>query len=152
MTRWARGEAEIYGLLATDQLQSVSGGHANGEALLARARRTLDTAAGIVGRDPDSAHVLAYDSARYAGTALLAQQGLRPTSKGGHYALEIALRAQFSPGLRAFGALRRRRNELEYPDVPDESADLTEAHQAIAAAQDLIEAATKLLPGLSLFR
>lgn len=139
-------------MLATDQLQSVAGGQADGEALLARARRTLDTAAGIVDRDPDSAYVLAYDAARYAGTALLAQQGLRPTSKGGHYALEFALRAQFGPGFRAFGALRRRRNELEYPSVADESADLTEAHGAIADAQGMIEAAEKLAPSLSLFR
>jgi hypothetical protein len=37
---------------------------------------------------PDSAFVLAYDAARQACTAPLAQQGLRPTTSGGHYAVE----------------------------------------------------------------
>lgn len=152
MTRWPRGEAEVEQLLAGDQLQALSGVQANGESLLARARRTLQTAAGIVERDPDSAYVLAYDAARHAGTALLAQQGLRPTSKGGHYALELALRAQFGHGFRAFGAMRRRRNELEYPGVADETADLTEAKEAVTDAQQILDAAEKLLPALAPFR
>ena len=37
----------------------------------------------------DSAFVLAYDAARYAARALLAQQGLRPTTSGGHYVVEV---------------------------------------------------------------
>ena len=36
---------------------------------------------------PDSSVVLAYDAARQACVALLAQQGLRPTTAGGHYAV-----------------------------------------------------------------
>ena len=90
--------------------------------MLDKAQRTLDTARTIAAADPNSAYTLAYEAARHAGTALLAQQGLRPTSRGGHYALERALRGQFGQGFRAFGTMRRRRNELEYPDLPDESA------------------------------
>jgi phage tail tape-measure protein len=37
--------------------------------------------------------VLAYDAARQACVALLAQQGLRPTTAGGHYAVEEIIRA-----------------------------------------------------------
>lgn len=47
----------------------------------------------------------------------------RPTTAGGHYAIEETIRAQFGPVLRAFGGLRRRRNELEYPLYPTERAN-----------------------------
>src|SRR5665648_656726 len=98
MSRWPRGEAEIEQLIATKQLQQVIGGQANGAHLLQKASRTLETAGEIADQDPDSAYVLAYDAARYAGTAILAQQGLRPTTSGGHYAVEVALRAQSATG------------------------------------------------------
>src|SRR5674476_1043734 len=104
MSRWPRGEAEIEQLLASKQLQQVAGGQANGEHLLEKAARTLATAGEIALDDPDSAYVLAYDAARYSATALLAQQGLRPTTSGGHYAVEVAVRAQFGDGFRAFAA------------------------------------------------
>jgi hypothetical protein len=56
--------------------------------LLAQARRTAATAAGLVAADAYSAYILAYDAARFACIALLAQQGLRATTSGGHYAVE----------------------------------------------------------------
>jgi HEPN domain-containing protein len=144
------GEAEIEKLLAERQLQQVTGAQANGEHLLRRAARTLSTASDIVD-DPDSAYILAYDAARYAGTALLAQQGLRPTTSGGHYAVELALRSQFGNGFRPFGAMRRRRHELEYPSGPAETTTPKEAHEAIEDAQRLYDAASRLLPTLGVF-
>jgi hypothetical protein len=105
-------------LIATKQLQQVIGGQANGAHLLQKASRTLETAGEIADQDPDSAYVLANDAARCSGAAILAHQGLRPTTSGGHYAVEVALRAQFGDGFRPFGAMRRRRNELEYPTGP----------------------------------
>lgn len=83
MARWPRGEAEIERLLGLGHLQTVTGAAADGQPLLDKANRTLATAASITSSDPDSALVLAYDAARYATTALLAQQGLRPTTAGG---------------------------------------------------------------------
>jgi hypothetical protein len=112
MARWMRGQTEIEALIASRHLQTLAGAAADGRPLLKKARVTVETARSVVDRDPDSAYVLAYDAARSAATALLSQQGLRPTSKGGHYAVEQAIRAQFGPGFRQFGALRRRRNEL----------------------------------------
>jgi hypothetical protein len=100
MSRWPRGEAQIEQLIATKQLQQVIGGQANGAHLLQKASRTLATAGEIADQDPDSAYVLAYDAARYSGTAILAHQGLRPTTSGGHYAVEVALRAQFGDRFR----------------------------------------------------
>lgn len=83
--------------------------------------------------------------------ALLAQQGLRATTSGGHYAVERAVRAQFGPGFRPFGDLRRRRNELEYPRLPADTASEEEATQAVRAARQLITAAKALLSQLSFF-
>lgn len=85
------------------------------------------------------------------GTALLAQQGLRPTSTGGHTAVATAGRAQFGETFRPFGNLRRRRNELEYPHLPSETATREEAAQAVSIAEALIGAADKLLGHLSFF-
>ncbi|WP_407344256.1 hypothetical protein [Pengzhenrongella phosphoraccumulans] len=151
MSRWPRGEAEIEQLIASKQLQQVAGGQANGKHLLERAARTVATASEIAQDDPDSAFVLAYDATRYAATTLLAQQGLRPTTSGGHYVVEVALRAQFGDGFRSFGAMRRRRNELEYPTGPGETTTPGEAVTAISDAEHLLRAAQQLLPTLSSF-
>src|SRR5450759_5053836 len=151
MSRWPRGEAEIEQLIAAKQLQRVVGGQANGEHLMEKAARTVATAGEIARDDPDSAYVLAYDAARYSATALLAQQGLRPTTSGGHYVVEVALRAQFGDGFRAFGAMRRRRNELEYPSGPGETTTTEEAGQAITDAEHLLRAAEQLISTLPIF-
>jgi len=53
--------------------------------------------------------------------------------------------------LRAFGGLRRRRNELEYPLYPTEEASPSEAAEALSTAGEIIDAAARLLPNLGLF-
>lgn len=151
MARWARGASDVEALLAAGDLQKLTGDAADGERLLQRSRVTLATARSATENDPDSAFVLAYDAARQALTALLAHQGLRPTTKGGHYAVEQAVRAQFGPGFRQFGALRRRRNELEYPERPGDDATADEAREAVDKAQTMIDAASGLIGELGLF-
>lgn len=151
MARWKRGESEIEGLLAAGELQPLTGAAANGERLLEKAAVTLTTARSAVDPDPDSAFVLAYDAARQALTALLAHQGLRPTTKGGHYAVDQAVRAQFGPGFRQFGALRPRRNELEYPERPGDDATQDEAGEAIENAEAILAAAQGLIDQLGRF-
>ena len=151
MARWKRGESDVEALLAAGELQKLTGAAANGERLLEKAAVTLRTARSAVETDPDSAFVLAYDAARQALTALLAHQGLRPTTKGGHYAVERAVRAQFGPGFRQFGALRRRRNELEYPERPGDDATQDEASAAIENAEAILTAAQDLLDQFGLF-
>jgi HEPN domain-containing protein len=129
----------------------VQGAQADGESWLERARRGLDAAQLLAQSAPDSSVVLAYDAARQACVALLAEQGLRPTTAGGHYAIEEVIRAQFGPTLRAFGGLRRRRNELEYPLYPTEQATVAEAAESLKTAAEIIDSATKLLPNLGFF-
>jgi hypothetical protein len=151
MTRWQRGEAEVQELVRRRELEHVTGAAADGDPLLAQARTTAATAADLAQRDARSAYVLAYDAARFACLALLAHQGMRATTGGGHYAVERAVRAQFGEGFRPFADLRRRRNELEYPLLPADTATADEATEAVEVAQRLIAAANGLLGQLSFF-
>ncbi len=59
MARWKMGEAEVEALLASGELQKVTGMAANGERLLAKASKTSATARSAIESDPDSACVLA---------------------------------------------------------------------------------------------
>jgi len=56
---------------------------------------------------------------------VLAQQGLRSTQKGGHLAVEHAIRTQFGTNFVAFSAMRRRRAELEYRTYPGKKMSAT---------------------------
>lgn len=151
MARWKSGEDEIQALLSGGELQQLTGEAATGELLLAKASTTLATATSVIESDPDSAFVLAYDASRQALTARLAHQGLRSTTRGGHYAVERAVRAQFGSGFRQFGALRRRRNELEYPERPGDDSTTDEAAEAVNNAEKIITVAQALLDRLGLF-
>jgi uncharacterized protein (UPF0332 family) len=149
--RWSQGAQEIEQLLARHHLERIRGARADGTSWLEKARRRLDTAKAIAVDDPESAFVLAYDAARFVGEALLAQQGLRPTQAGGHLAVSDAVRAQFGGPLNGLGALRRRRNELEYPAFPGEHVEIEEVTMAITTAQNLLDAAHQLIEHLPLF-
>jgi hypothetical protein len=151
MAGWLMGQAEIEQLLGSGELELVTGTTADGGPLLDQARRTVVTAASLSAKDSYSSYVLAYDAARFACISLLAQQGLRATTKGGHYAVERAVRAQFGTGFRPFADLRRRRNELEYPRHPVDTATSDEAGQAVRDAKALITAADALIDQLSFF-
>lgn len=151
MGRWSQGASEVEQLLARRHLDKVRGGRADGTPWLDKARRRLETAEAIAVDDPESAFILAYDAARFVGEALLAQQGLRPTQAGGHLAVSDAMRAQFGGPLSGLGALRRRRNELEYPAFPGEHVDIDEVIAAITTAQNLLDTAHRLIGHLTLF-
>lgn len=77
MARWTKGESDIAALIAAGELQKLTGDAANGERLLKKAAVTLRTARSAIESDPDSAFVLAYDSARQALTAVPSGQGER---------------------------------------------------------------------------
>ena len=100
--------------------------------------------------DPAGALQLSYDAARKASAALLAVQGLRATTRGGHIAVIDAVRAQFNDrgGLPVFGQinrLRRRRNDTEYPSPTTPGVTTDEATQALGIAREVIDGAKKLL-------
>ncbi|MDP3712978.1 MAG: hypothetical protein Q8R60_10915 [Mycobacteriales bacterium] len=81
--------------------------------LMDRAHRHLATAAREAEDDPDIAYDALYAAARKALTALLRQQGPRPTRIGGHEAVIQAAEAHLVPPLgavlRRYRRLRRQR-------------------------------------------
>lgn len=96
--------------------------------------------------------MLIYDGAREALTAALAKQGLRTTSKGGHVAVQHAVEAQLGVNarkvIRAFGALRRRRNDTEHPRIGAVPVSSSEAADALDGAREIVEAMRRFLPRL----
>jgi hypothetical protein len=151
MTRWAIGAAEIEALISAGALQTITGNAANGEPWLTKAATTLASARSLVAQDSSSAYVLGYDAARQACVGLLAQQGVRPTTSGGHYAVEQAVRAQFRDAFAVFGTLRRSRNRIEYPVHPTDQITADQAREALDAVATVLEQAAQLLPSLGLF-
>jgi len=119
MKRWEQGRTTIERLLADQRLQRVSASRDHADTMLAQARRYAASARFVLQTDADAAYVLAYDAARKGLTAALENQGLRPTSRGGHVALIDAVMAQLDPPLgatlRPVDRMRTRRNRVEYP-------------------------------------
>jgi hypothetical protein len=148
MTRWAKGADQITALIDARHLQRVLADSDIEAALLTSARRHIHSARSTAADDPEAAYSLAYDAARKSATALLAHQGLRPTTSGGHVAVVDAVRAQFPgvPGLTSLDRLRRRRNQAEYPE-PRSYDPITseEAQDATRVAATSLTSAERLL-------
>lgn len=147
---WQPGRDKIAGLLAAGELQQVVADGEVARRLLEDAARHLATATvAASGGDLSGAYQLAYDAFRKSAACLLAVQGLRATSRGGHIAIQDAVGAQFggsAPVFRSFGRIRRARNSFEYPtaDTPGPSADdvddaVSTATRARAAAATILE-------------
>lgn len=148
MTRWRKGEEQVARLIEQRHLQQVAADAATAAALLASAGRHVSSARRTADADPEAAYALAYDAARKSATALLAHQGLRPTSAGGHVAVVDAIRAQFPgvPGLTSLDRLRRRRNQAEYPNPTSyDPITVAEAKDAIEVASRCLSSADQLL-------
>ena len=117
---WERGRSDIERLIADGELDGVTPSAEVAARLLADADAHIALASKGIEDDPAGALQLSYDAARKASAALLAVQGLRATTRGGHIAVIDAVKAQFNDrgGMEIFGCLhplRRRRNRTEYP-------------------------------------
>lgn len=82
-----RGKAEIQKLIDDGELELVEASADVAERLIADAEAHLRLAAKGTSDDPAGALQLSYDAARKASAALLAVQGLRGTTRGGHIAV-----------------------------------------------------------------
>ncbi len=105
-------------------------------------------AAASASGDLSGAYLLAYDALRKSAASLLAVQGLRATSRGGHIAIQEAAVAQFGSTVRvfrSFSRIRRARNGFEYPSnaAPGPSAD--DVTDAITIATQTRETAVTIL-------
>lgn len=153
--RWQQGRDAIDGMLAAGQLERVTASREHADRLLAQARAhlTLATTAQSADLDPIGAYQLLYDAARKALSAVLENQGLRSTSRGGHIAVLDALRAQLDPPLgatlRSFDRMRRTRNESEYPRDDRPSVTAADVRRDQAHAKSFIELAERILDQMS---
>lgn len=145
MNPWQPGRAEIDDLIARGHLRRLQGASHGVKGLMDRARQQLASAHKLLNTDPGTAYVVAYDAAKHAGMALLAEQDLRATAAGGHLAIEGVLIAQFKGVFSKYRLLRRRRNELDYPTGPDDFAATAEAEKALEAVAEIVDSAQKIL-------
>src|SRR5580704_16616770 len=120
---WQPGKDRIAELLQAVQLERVTADRNIARRLLDDASRHLVTAAAASSSgDLSGAYQLAYDALRKRAASLLATQGLRATSRGGHIAIQEAVLAQFGSTVRvfrSFSRIRRARNGFEYPSTRD---------------------------------
>jgi hypothetical protein len=142
---WERGRRAIERLIEEDEMERVVPSDTLAGRLMDDGVAHLASARAIAGLDPAGAFQLAYDAARKACTALLAVQGLRPTSRGGHRALQDAVREQFGPVFAAFDRMRRRRRDSEYPDSCTPTITRDDADEGIEKAEAMLKAARELL-------
>jgi hypothetical protein len=140
---WQPGRDRIGELLASGDLEQVTPADAAAHRLLEDAGRHLGTAdAAVKIGDLTGAYQLAYDAFRKSAVSLLAAQGLRATSRGGHLAVQEAVIAQFGAStqvFRSFGRIRRARNSFEYPSTTTpgpSSDDVTDAVTVATRARD----------------
>ena len=153
--RWDQGQAVIDRMLADAELQRVPASRDHADRLISQARNHLTSAAEICDQDPPGGCALVYDAARKALTAILENQGLRPTTRGGHLAAYEAVRAQLEPPmgktLRPFDRMRRQRNDAEYPPSNAPALTADDVREDIPKAADIISLAERVLDQMSPF-
>jgi hypothetical protein len=153
--RWNQGRATIDKLITEGELQRVPPSREHADQLLAQAHRDVTSAGLLRDANPKRAYESLYDAARMALTAVLENQGLRATSRGGHIAPYAAVSAQLDPPmgavLRPFDRMRRTRNRSEYPSftTPEVTADNVSAD--LSAATAIVETCEGVLDEMSPF-
>lgn len=153
--RWNQGRSTIDKLIADGELQRVPPSREHADQLLAQARKDLASAELLSISNPKRAYESLYDAARMALTAVLENEGLRPTSRSGHIAPYAAVSAQLDPPmgavLKPFDRMRRTRNRAECPSftTPEVTADNVTADLPAAAA--IVQTGESVLDEMSPF-
>jgi HEPN domain len=151
--RWNQGRTEIDKLVADGELQRVPPNREHADQFLVQSRKDLASAELLLDSNPKRAYESLYDAARMALTAVLENEGLRPTSRGGHIAPYSAVIAQLDPPmgaiLRPFDRMRRTRNRSEYPSftTPDVTPDNVRA--GLPVAESIVEVCGSALDEMS---
>jgi hypothetical protein len=153
--KWDQGRPAIDRMLADNELQRVPASRAHADRLISQATQHLASAGEICDQDPPGGYALVYDAARKALTAVLENQGLRPTTRGGHLAAYEAVRAQLDPPmgktLRPFDRMRRQRHDAEYPPSNAPALTAVDVREDIPKAADIISLGERVLDQMSPF-
>lgn len=151
--RWNQGRATIDKLIADGEMQRVPPSREHADQLLAQAHKDLASAGLLNDSNPKRAYESLYDAARMALTAVLENQGLRPTSRGGHIAPYAAVAAQLDPPLgtvlRPFDRMRRTRNRSEYPSFTTPEVTAANVTADLSAAKAIVETCEGVLDEMS---
>jgi hypothetical protein len=146
---WEPGRRRIDELLASGELDEVMADRHVADRLVGDARRHLESAASAAKLgDLAGAYQLAYDAFRKSAASLLAIQGLRSTSRGGHIAIQDAVIAQFGASVavfRSFSRVRRARNSFEYPDTDTGGPTADDVDDILSVATTANDAAATIL-------
>lgn len=149
MKRWEQGRAAIDALLAAKRLERVPANRELADEYLKQARAHLVTSTLAAGSDPIGEFQLAYDAARKSLAAVLLNQGIRPTSFGGHIAVLDAVMAQLDPPLgvvfKPLQWMRPLRNDSEYPSTDRPVAGSSDAAEGRRCAAEMIKKAASIL-------
>lgn len=139
---WATGAEKIRELIDQGELEEVEPSVDVAQRLLADAEQHVVSARTIADTgDLTGAYQLGYDALRKAGASLLAAQGLRATTRGGHIAVQDAVIAQFGNGInefRSFSRIRRNRNRFEYPGDNASEATEDDVNDALQVASEAV--------------
>lgn len=153
--KWNQGRADIEAMLTASELQRVSPSREHADRLLVQAGQHIGSARLTAVADPEGAYALAYDAARKALVAVLENQGLRATTRGGHLAVYRAVRAQLDPPLgavlRPFDRMRRQRNAQEYPSFDAPALTVEDVLEDVTKAEQIIDTAARTLDQMSPF-
>jgi len=151
---WGKGSEVIERLLDQRHLERVMADPDEAQYLIDRARRHLLTAGREADDDPEIAYDALYAAARKSLTAVLMQQGLRPTRDGGHEVVIEAAEAQLVPPLgdvlRPFRRLRRQRGQGDY--LASEGAiSSDDVREDLPTAEAIVEASARVLIEMTVF-
>jgi multidrug efflux pump subunit AcrA (membrane-fusion protein) len=153
--RWDQGRPAVDGMISRGEIERVPASRDHADLLMVQANQHVRAARAIVSIDPTGAYQLLYDAARKSLNAVLENQGLRATSRGGHIAVLDAVSVQLDPPLggilRPFDRLRRRRNQAEYSTAASPSLVAEDVERDLPKVQDIIEAVAKVLEQMSPF-
>ena len=153
--RWDQGRVVIERMLAGSELQRVPASREQADRLISQADKHLASAAEICAQDPAGGYALLYDAARKALAAILENQGLRATTRGGHVAVYEAVRAQLDPPMgqiiRPFDRIRRHRHDAEYPPTAAPALTPDDVREDIPKATSIIDLGKRVLDQMSPF-
>lgn len=146
--------SDIYTLVANvlppNHFEFVNTGREEAIFDLANARNHLASSREISKSDPAGSYQLAYDAARKSIQAILALNGIRVRSAGGHFAfVRVAESGIFqNAAWNELREMRRVRNLLEYPQNSSLFIGPTTIAGAISSAEDMFDEAWTTLQAI----
>lgn len=155
MMRFNRGRDKIEEMLRKEHLERVHPSRDHADKLLVGARERLAYAAKGCDESPGGAYTVLYDAARMALAAVLENEGLRSTIRGGHIASYMAVMAQLDPPmgpkLRPFEHMRRVRHQTEYPTFDQPDVTSRDVRRDLPLAEEIVRICASVLDGMSPF-